>query len=250
MSTSRRKDGRTDDQLREIILHPNWVKNVPGSILVEQGDTRVQCTAIHEGRVPSFMRNQAKIKGWVQAEYAMLPGSTGQQQRSNRERHRVNNRNIEIQRFISRALRTTFNLKKIAGNTIHIDTDVLQADGGTRCAAINGGMFVLAKALRYMVFENIIPHLPELEFLAAVSVGVKNNNILVDLDYYEDARVDADINVVSNEKGNIVEVQAFGEERTIRRDIFQQVIEIAVEKNLAIIHQLKECLETGTETKS
>jgi ribonuclease PH len=232
-----RNDGRSYDQMREIIITPDYIKHVSGSVMIEQGDTRVVCTATHEGRVPIFLRGGNK--GWVQAEYAMLPGSTGSHQRSQRERNRVNNRNIEIQRFIGRALRTTFDLRKILGMTIYIDTDVIQADGGTRCASLNAGMIALVKTLRYLVFENKLKHLPEIEFISAVSIGVKNSEILVDLNYKEDSNADADINIVSSENGKIVQVQAFGEERNIPKEIFHKVIDIGVEKNLEIIKQLK-----------
>jgi ribonuclease PH len=234
-----RNDGRANDQLREITLTGNYVKNVPGSVLVDQGDTRVLCTAIIDTRVPHFLKNSDK--GWVQAEYAMLPGSTGNQ-RVNRERNRVNNRHIEIQRFIGRALRTTFNLKKIQGITITLDSDVLQADGGTRCASLNGAMVSLVKSLKYLVFENQIRDLPAIEYIAAVSIGVKGNDILADLNYEEDFDADADINIVSTEKGNIVEVQAFAEESTIPRAVFQEVIDLGVKKNLEIIEKLKKCV--------
>ena len=124
-----------------------YTKNVPGSVLIEQGDTRVLCTANYENRVPFFLKNSDR--GWVSAEYSMLPGSTGSQ-RSARERQKANFRNIEIQRFIGRALRTTFDLKTIKGKNIFIDSDVLQADGGTRCVSINGGMMVLVQTLRHL----------------------------------------------------------------------------------------------------
>ncbi len=238
--TSPRKSNRPADHIRDIILTPDYIKNVTGSVMVEQGQTRVVCTAIYESRVPYFLKNSNS--GWVDCEYGMLPGSTGSKQRSERERQRVNNRNIEIQRFISRALRTTFNLKKIDGKTIHIDTDVIQADGGTRCASINGGMIVLAKALRYMVYNNIIPHMPELEYIAAVAIGVKGDTILVDLDYDEDSTIDSDINIVSSEKGNIVEIQAFGEAKPIPKEIFYRVVDMGVAINLGIIAQLKACV--------
>ncbi len=231
-----RHDGRKSDQLREMTLTPDYIKNVAGSVLVEQGDTRVLCTSLYELKVPYFLKNGDK--GWVTAEYSMLPGSTGNQ-RTQRERQRTNNRSIEIQRFISRALRNTFNLKTIIGKTIYVDTDVLQADGSTRCASINGGMLVLVKALRRLVYENLIRDLPAIEWIAAVSIGVKDNEILADLDYKEDFAADADINIVSSEKGNIVEVQAFAEESPISKDIFQKVMDLGVEKNLEIIETLK-----------
>jgi ribonuclease PH len=232
-----RKDDRENHQLREIKITPGYVKNVPGSALIEQGDTRVLCTATYDARVPHFLKNSGK--GWVAAEYSMLPGSTGNQ-RMNRERQRVNNRSIEIQRFVGRALRNTFNLDMIDGWTIFIDTDVLQADGSTRCASINGGMLTLVQSLHHMVYENQIRDLPIFEWIAAVSIGVKESEILVDLTYKEDASIDADINIVSSEKGNIVEVQAFAEENPISKDIFQTVIDLGMEKNLEIIETLKQ----------
>jgi len=231
-----RHSGRDANQLREITITPDFVKNVPGSVLIQQGETRVLCTALYEERVPFFMKNGNK--GWVQAEYSMLPGSTGKE-RVARERQRINNRHIEIQRFVGRSLRTTLDLKKINGLTITVDSDVIQADGGTRCASINGGMIALVKCLKHLVFENVIAHFPAIQYIAAVSIGLLKNEILVDLDYKEDFEADADINIVSNEKGDIVEVQAFGEESTIPKDLFLKVIELGVEKNLEIIDRLK-----------
>lgn len=231
-----RKDGRENNELREINIVPGYVKNIAGSALIEQGETRVLCTALCESRVPFFLKNSGK--GWVAAEYAMLPGSTGAQ-RSQRERQKVNNRNIEIQRFVGRALRNTFELSKIDGWTIFMDSDVLQADGGTRCSSINGGMVALMRALQYMVFENLLKELPPVEWIAAVSVGIKGNEVLADLTYKEDASADADINIVSSEKGNIVEVQAFAEENPISKELFHKAIELGVEKNLEIIQVLK-----------
>jgi ribonuclease PH len=232
-----RNDGRDIHQLRHMRIVPDYIKNVPASVLIEQGDTRVVCTALYENRVPFFLKNSGK--GWIKAEYAMLPGSTGNE-RVSRERMKVNNRHIEIQRFVGRALRTTFALETINGKSIYIDTDVLQADGGTRCASLNGGMLALVKMLKYLVYETIIPDLPEIQWIGSVSIGVKDKNILVDLTYKEDFAADADINIVSAENGNIVEVQAFGEEKTIPKDIFQKVIDLGVEKNLEIIRQLKQ----------
>lgn len=231
-----RKSGRDKDQLREIIVTPGFVKNVPGSALIQQGDTRVVCAATFETKVPHFLKSGNK--GWVQAEYSMMPGSTGNE-RIQRERQRINNRHIEIQRFIGRSFRTMFDLQRIQGVTITIDTDVLEADGGTRCASINGGVVALVKCLRKMVYESIIPDLPRMKMISAVSIGIKKNEILVDLDYKEDFEADADINIVSTEHEEIVEIQAFAEESTIPKSLFNQVIEIGVKKNLEIIDILK-----------
>jgi len=231
-----RIDRRENHQLRNLQIVPDYIKNVPASALIEMGDTRVLCTGLYEEKTPFFLKGSNK--GWIKAEYSMLPGSTGKD-RVNRERMKINNRHIEIQRFVGRALRTVIDLKKIAGKTVHIDADVIQADGGTRCASLNAGMVVLVKVLKYLVYETIIPDLPEIQWLASVSIGVKDNEILVDLNYKEDFEADADINIVSSENGNIVEVQAFGEEKTIPKEIFQKVIDMGVEKNLEIIRELK-----------
>ncbi len=231
-----RKDNRDNLQLREISFKPDYIKNVPGSALSRQGDTIVLCTALYEERVPPFLKNSDK--GWIQAEYSMLPGSTGNQ-RVQRERQRINNRHIEIQRFIGRALRTTIDLKKIEGFTINVDADVIQADGGTRCAAINGSMLALAKTIRSMVYDTVIRDIPPILFIAAVSIGITDNEILVDLNYDEDFKADADINIVSSENGDIVEVQAFAEESIIPKDIFYKVVDIGIQKNIEIIEKIK-----------
>lgn len=231
-----RQDGRENNRFREMKIIPGYIENVPGSVFMEQGLTRIICTATYENRVPHFLRESSK--GWISAEYSMLPGSTGNK-RNQREREKRNNRNIEIQRFLGRALRDTFDLKSIKGMTIYIDTDVLQADGSTRCAALNCGMIALAKSLKYLLYENLIADLPEMEIISAVSIGIKGDDILVDLTFAEDAIADADINIISSEKGNIVEVQAFAEVKTIAKEIFHKAIDIGVEKNLEIIKILK-----------
>lgn len=232
-----RKDNRNFDELRKIKITPDFVPSIPGSVFIEQGNTRIICSATVEYKVPFFLKEEKK--GWINAEYSMLPGSTGKR-RVQRERNKINGRNIEIQRFIGRALRNTFSLKDINGITIHIDADVVEADGGTRCASLNGGMIALKKSLEYLVFENKIKRLPELEYIAAVSVGVKDDKIIADLNYQEDSDVDADINIISSEKGKIVEVSAFAEERPISKELFDEVINIGIEKNFEIIKLLKE----------
>lgn len=231
-----RKDGRNNYDLREIKIIPGYISNVPGSVLIDQGNTRVICSATYENKIPHFQKDSGK--GWIRAEYSMIPGSVGNQ-RISRERHKINNRNIEIQRFIGRALRTTFDLKHIEDKTIYIDTDVIQADGSTRCASINCAVIALIKSLKYLVYENLIKDLPEIEIISAVSVGIKDNEILVDLTYEEDSKIDADINIVSSEKKNIIEVEAFAEESSIQKDIFHRAIDLGVEKNLEIIDILK-----------
>ena len=231
-----RKDNRTDNDTRPLKLTPDYVSNIPGSVMVALGRTRVLCSATIEYKVPHFLKEEKK--GWINAEYSMLPGSTGDR-RVPRERNRINGRNMEIQRFISRALRNTFDLKEIEGITIHIDCDVIEADGSTRCASLNGAMVVLRKALDYLVFENKIAYLPKLEYIAAVSVGIRKDRILTDLTYEEDASADADINIISSESGQIIEVSAFAEENPVPRDRFDQAMDLGIEKNREIIELLK-----------
>ena len=218
-------------------MRAGYLKNTPGSALIEMGQTRVICSATYEEKVPFFLKNSGR--GWVTAEYAMLPGSTGNT-RVRRERLRLNSRNTEIQRLLGRALRSVFDLKEIAGFSIQIDADVIQADGGTRCAAVNGGVVALIQALRHMVYENLIPDLPKITYIAAVSLGVRGNDILLDLDYGEDSSADADINVVSSETGELVEVQALTEKKSVSLDMFQKIISLGIQNNLEIISRLKE----------
>ncbi len=235
-----RQDGRKNDEIRTIDVKLDYIENAPASVLMQQGLNKIICTTTIENRVPYFMKDSDR--GWISAEYSMLPGSTGNK-RNPREREKKNNRNIEIQRFLGRALRNTFDLKAIQGMNIFIDTDVLQADGSTRCISLNSGMLALAKTLRHLVYENLIADLPGIEYISAVSIGVKNNEIIADLTFAEDSDIDADINVVSSEKENIIEVQAFAEESPISREIFGKAIDLGVKKNLEIIHFLKKQLE-------
>jgi ribonuclease PH len=234
-----RHDHRSESDIREIKLSLDYLQNVPASVFIEQGLTRIVSSASIENRVPHFLKDSGK--GWINAEYGMLPGSVGIP-RLRRERSYSHNRHIEIQRFLGRALRSTFDLKAIEGKTILIDADVIQADGSTRCAALNAGMVLTAKILRHLVYENLIPDLPEIEFISAVSVGILDGNILVDLNYQEDSTVEADINVVSSEKKNIIEVQSFAENKPVSHRLFKKAMDIAVEKNLEIIGLLKKHL--------
>jgi len=228
---------RGADELRPIRIETNYLKDVPGAVLVEHGDTRVLCAATLESRVPFFLRDSGK--GWIHAEYGMLPASVGSP-RLNRERQRSHNRHIEIQRFIGRSLRCVFDLAAINGFTIHIDADVLQADGGTRCAAVNGGFIALSHALRHLVFENMIRELPPITPIAAVSVGILDGGVLVDLDQREDAAADADINLVISDSDEIVQLGVFAEEKRVSRTLFNQ----ALDKGMAAGREILELLKT------
>ena len=172
----------------------------------------------------------------------MLPGSTGKQRFLRERGGRTDKRNIEIQRFVGRSLRNMFDLKKIKDFSIFLDMDVIQADGGTRCASINSGVIALKKLLKHLVFENKLFEVPEFKPVAAVSIGIKDGEILADIDFEEDSNIDADINIVSNEKENIIEVTGFAEESSIPKDLFFKAIDLGIEKNNEIISILNKYL--------
>lgn len=201
-------------------------------MLVEQGHTRVVCTATVEDKVPPFLKKEGQ--GWITAEYSMLPAAAGRQ-RLARERQKINNRSSEIQRFIGRAIRSALDLRGLGERTIILDADVIQADGSTRCVAVNGCFVALLLALKFLVFEQKIPDFPRWEWLAAVSLGIKEGEILADLDYEEDSAIDMDISLVSTRRSDLVEVQAFAEARTVPQKLFQRALALGVEKNLEII---------------
>jgi ribonuclease PH len=234
-----RADDRAGEQLRPMTFIPGYVRNVPGSVLCEQGNTRVVATATIEEKTPHFQKKSGL--GWITAEYAMLPGSSGNQ-RIARERGKINNRSGEIQRFVSRALRTVVNPKDIGARTITLDTDVIQADGSTRCASLNAGFLALILALKHMVYEQLIADFPAFQFIAAVSIGVRGREILADLDYEEDSQADSDINIVSMEDGSLIEVQSFCERRPLAIELFQQSLALGLEKNREIIGLQKKTL--------
>lgn len=227
-----RANNRAGGELRPITFIPGYIQNVPGSVLCEQGNTRVIATATIEEKTPHFLKKSSQ--GWITAEYAMLPGSSGQQ-RVPRERGKINNRSGEIQRFISRALRAAVDLKELGARTVTLDTDVLQADGSTRCASLNAGFLAMILALKYLVYEQLIADFPAFRFIAAVSIGVKDRELLADLDYDEDSQADSDINIVSMEDGSLIEIQSFCERRPLAMELFQQSLALGIEKNREII---------------
>ena len=206
---SSRPSGRAPDALRPIRFTRGFTRHAEGSVLVEFGDTRVLCTASVEERVPPFMRGQGR--GWVTAEYGMLPRAT--HTRSDREaaRGKQGGRTQEIQRLVGRSLRAVCDLGALGERTITVDCDVLQADGGTRCAAITGGFVAVHDAMSVLVARGQLPDVPVRDFVAAVSVGVWNGRPVLDLDYAEDSACDSDVNVVMTSGGGFVEVQGTAE---------------------------------------
>lgn len=205
----KRPSGRNPNDMRDIQLTRHYTKHAEGSVLVCFGDTKVICTASVADGVPRFMKGQGS--GWITAEYGMLPRAT--HDRSDREasRGKQGGRTLEIQRLIARSLRAAVNLAALGENTITLDCDVIQADGGTRTAAITGSMIALADALYHMRRKYALKTDPFKHLIAAVSVGIKNNEVLLDLDYQEDSTADIDLNVVMNEHGQLIEVQGTAE---------------------------------------
>ena len=217
-----RADGRLPDENRKIRVEPDYVNTCAGSCLISVGDTRVLCAASVEKRVPPHKRDSGE--GWVTAEYAMLPGSSPW--RVDRKRARAG-RSQEIQRLIGRSMRSVVDLSKIDGLTIYIDCDVIQADGGTRCAAITGGYVALARAVNALIAEERISESPIREAVAAVSVGVVGGVPMLDLDYSEDSVADVDMNVVMTGGGRFVELQGTAEQTPFRKSDLNRMISLA-----------------------
>ncbi len=204
-----RPSGRTSNQLRPVTVTRNFTKHAEGSVLIEFGDTHVLCTASVVEGVPRFLKG--KKQGWITAEYGMLPRAT--HTRNNREasRGKQSGRTQEIQRLIGRSLRAAVDLKQLGENTITIDCDVLQADGGTRTASISGGCIALVDAINHMLRKNMIKINPLKHMVAAVSVGVFKGEAVLDLDYDEDSNADTDLNLVMTEAGGFIELQGTAE---------------------------------------
>ncbi len=201
----KRPDGRRPDQLRKIRVTKNYMKNAEGSCLIEFGETKVICTASVEEGVPPFLKGSGK--GWVTAEYGMLPRSCTSRIR----REKTSGRTEEIQRLVGRSLRSVVNMDKLGERTIRIDCDVLQGDGGTRTASITGGFIALADAILWMNQQKMIDEVPIKDFVAAISVGIYQGVNVLDLNYIEDSKADVDMNVVMIGAGQFVEVQGTGE---------------------------------------
>jgi ribonuclease PH len=222
-----RTDGRKPRQLRPLTITPGYLKTADGSVLIEVGDTKVICTAKLEERVPQFLRNSGK--GWITAEYGMLPGSS--QVRIGREasRGKVGGRTHEIQRLVGRSLRAIADLKRLGEKTIWVDCDVIQADGGTRTASITGAYVALREAVAAWLTKGILVADPIKDSVAAVSVGIIDGKVLLDLSYEEDSRADVDMNFVMTGSGKFVEVQGTAESAPFTGKQMERMTEIAQE---------------------
>ncbi|MHC4442482.1 MAG: ribonuclease PH [Planctomycetota bacterium] len=231
----KRANGRRTTELRKLEIVRGYTKFSPGSVLIRMGDTAVLCTASVEEAVPEWLTDQGQ--GWVTAEYDMLPGSTGQ--RRKRNKIKPDGRSTEIQRLIGRTLRAVTDLEALGERSIWLDCDVIQADGGTRTAAINGAFIALSDAVRWMKQRKIIKKSPIIEAVAAVSVGKVDGRILLDLDYAEDSNAQVDFNIAMTASGKFVELQGSAEGGTFTQAEFQRMLTAAKKgiKNLINIQK-------------
>jgi ribonuclease PH len=225
MQFENRPSGRAADALRSVRLTRQYTKHAEGSVLVEFGDTKVICTASIEEKVPPFLKG--KGQGWMTAEYGMLPRSTHTRMDREAAKGKQSGRTQEIQRLIGRSLRAAFDLAAFGERTLHLDCDVIQADGGTRTAAITGAMVAAYDAFSKLVQANVVPAIPVKHFVAAISVGVYRGVPVLDLDYLEDSDCDTDMNVVMTDTGGFVEVQGTAEGEAFDRATMNRLLDLA-----------------------
>jgi ribonuclease PH len=226
--------------IRPVRIIPNYNKYAEGSALIEMGDTRIICTASVDDKVPPFLKGTGK--GWVTAEYGMIPRATEARGVREAVKGRPGGRTLEIQRLIGRSLRAVVDLEALGERTIIVDCDVLQADGGTRTASITGGFVALVYALEWLRNEGVIPFLPVTDFVAAISVGRVGADLLLDLSFAEDSQAGVDLNVVMTGSGRLVEVQGTGEEETFSREELNAMLDLAAEGIARLIEKQREAL--------
>jgi ribonuclease PH len=245
--TTLRTDGRAPGQLRPTRLTPNYTMHAEGSVLVEAGRTRVICTASVEDRVPPFLRNTGK--GWVTAEYGMLPRATSTRTQREATAGKVGGRTQEIQRLIGRSLRSVTRLNEIGERSIWIDCDVIQADGGTRTASITGGFVALVLALQRLKETGAIKSIPVQDHVAATSVGVVGGTPMLDLAYDEDSRADVDMNIVKTGDGRFIEVQGTAEGPPFPRDTLDDLLSLADRGIASLIAIQRQVLNELTQNR-
>ena len=235
-----RPSGRTADALRPVVIQRHYTKHAEGSVLIEFGDTKVICTASIEDKVPGFLKG--KGQGWMTAEYGMLPRSTHLRMDREAAKGKQSGRTQEIQRLIGRSLRAAFDLNAFGERTLHIDCDVIQADGGTRTASITGAMVAAYDAFSLLVERGVITTVPLKHFVAAISVGVFNGHPVLDLDYPEDSACDTDMNVVMTDAGHFIEVQGTAEGAAFDRVALNALLDLASEGITDLIALQKQVL--------
>ncbi|MGN7763329.1 ribonuclease PH [Paenibacillus sp. P46E] len=235
-----RSNGRNADQLRPLTITTQTNKYAEGSVIIEMGDTKVICTATVDEKVPPFLKGQGK--GWVTAEYSMLPRATQTRNQREAARGKLTGRTMEIQRLIGRALRSVVNLHALGERSITLDCDVIQADGGTRTASITGAFVAMAFAINKIALQHKLSVFPITDYLAAISVGVVGDETLLDLNYEEDSKAKVDMNVVMTGGGAFVEVQGTGEERPFTRQELDQLLGLGEKGIYELIAVQKEVL--------
>lgn len=240
MPSPLRPSGRAADTLRPINITRQFTKHAEGSVLIEFGGTKVICTASIEEKIPSFLKG--KGQGWLTAEYGMLPRSTHSRMDREAAKGKQSGRTQEIQRLIGRSLRAAFDLEALGERTIHIDCDVIQADGGTRTAAISGAMVAAYDAFDTLFKAGVLKKIPIKHFVAAISVGVVQGTPVLDLDYQEDSNCDTDMNVVMSETGHFIEVQGTAEGAAFDRTTLNSLLDLAHDGIAAIIELQKQTL--------
>lgn len=240
-----RNDGRKNNELRKVKMTRDYLLHPNGSVLIEMGNTKVICTAMIEEKVPPFLRNTGQ--GWITAEYSMLPASTITRKRREATKGKLEGRTQEIKRLIGRSLRSVVDLDKLGERTIWVDCDVIQADGGTRTASITGAFVAVADALNFLKEEGQIDNIPLKSFISAISVGIVENEKLLDLCYIEDSNAHVDMNIVMTDKGEIVEIQGTGEQAPFNRVDLNELLDLAEKGNKELIEMQKDILNGITK---
>lgn len=244
-----RIDGRAPDELRKIVITPDYLSHPLASVLIRNGGTRVVCAVSIDAKVPAWMKNRKVPGGWITCEYGMLPASTHDRMKRESSAGKQGGRTVEIQRLIGRSLRMSADLLKLGENTAYLDCDVIDADGGTRCAGITGAATALAIACRRGVAKGIFPENPFKESVAAISVGVIGGVPMLDLCYEEDSNAEVDMNVVMTESGKLVEVQGTAEGEPFSRVRLNELIDLAEHGLKQVFAMQREAVETALEVR-
>jgi len=235
-----RFDGRDFDEIRKVTFERNFLNFPEGSVLVTQGNTKIIVTASVMENVPRFLQDTGT--GWITAEYNMLPRATQSRNQRERDRLRVKGRTHEIQRLIGRSMRAAFNYEKLGERTIKIDCDVIQADGGTRCASITGAFIAVFDAINFLYNKQRIYEFPDYKVTAAISLGIKNGKVILDLNYEEDSKVDVDFNLVANEDLDLIEIQGTAEGEPFNKEKLSEILEVGEKGVMDLIKLQKQVL--------
>lgn len=235
-----RPNDRSNDQLRPVKIIPNFIKHPDGSVLIEAGDTRVICSAMLEEKVPPFLKGSGQ--GWITSEYSLLPSSTETRTQREASRGKISGRTSEIQRLIGRSLRAVVDMQALGERTIWLDCDVIQADGGTRTASITGSFVALYLALKKLKDNGVIDTIPLKDYVAAISVGMVDGEVRLDLEYVEDSKAEVDMNVVMTGRGEFVEIQGTGEKSCYSRAQLDAMLALAEKGIRELIEEQKAVL--------